>query len=81
MVDRTDDLYLKRLIADYFGSGSRLRVLRPAPAFGASGRATTARSARSARHSAPPTPTSRRSPSNRAWTCSTRRNSCFITSG
>jgi len=36
MADRGDDLYLKRLIADYFGSGSRLRVLRQAPAFGAS---------------------------------------------
>lgn len=36
MPDRTDELYLKRLIADYFGSGSRLRVLRRASAFGAS---------------------------------------------
>ena len=27
---------LRRLIADYFGPGSRLRILRPAPAFGAS---------------------------------------------
>lgn len=36
MAARTDDQDLRRLIADYFGGGSRLRVLRPAPAFGAS---------------------------------------------
>jgi predicted O-methyltransferase YrrM len=36
MSDRTDDQHLRRLIAEYFGSGSRLRVLRPAAAFGAS---------------------------------------------
>lgn len=36
MADRPDDQNLRRLIADYFGSGSRLRVLRPAPTFGAS---------------------------------------------
>ena len=31
-----DDAELRRLIAEYFGPGSRLRILRPAPAFGAS---------------------------------------------
>lgn len=36
MAERTDDQDLRRLIADYFGGSSRLRVLRPAPAFGAS---------------------------------------------
>jgi predicted O-methyltransferase YrrM len=30
-----DDQYLRRLIAEYFGGGSRLRVLRATPAFGA----------------------------------------------
>jgi hypothetical protein len=34
MATRTDEQYLRRLIGDYFGAGSRLRVLRPAPAFG-----------------------------------------------
>jgi predicted O-methyltransferase YrrM len=36
MADRTDEQHLRRLIVDYFGGGSRLRVLRPAAAFGAS---------------------------------------------
>ena len=36
MADRADDQHLRRLIVDYFGGGSRLRVLRPAAAFGAS---------------------------------------------
>jgi len=36
MVDRVDDQHLRRLIVDYFGGGSRLRVLRRAAAFGAS---------------------------------------------
>jgi predicted O-methyltransferase YrrM len=36
MADRTDDQHLRRLVADYFGGGSRLRVLRPAATFGAS---------------------------------------------
>ena len=36
MADRSDDQHLRRLIADYFGGGSRLRVLRPAATFGAS---------------------------------------------
>ena len=36
MADRADDQHLRRLIAEYFGGGSRLRVLRPAAAFGAS---------------------------------------------
>lgn len=36
MADRIDDQHLRRLIVDYFGAGSRLRVLRPAAAFGAS---------------------------------------------
>jgi hypothetical protein len=36
MADRTDDQHLRDLIAEYFGGGSRLRVLRPAAAFGAS---------------------------------------------
>ena len=31
-----DDAELRRLIAEYFGPGSRLRILRPAPTFGAS---------------------------------------------
>lgn len=34
MAGRTDDQYLRRLIADYFGGASRLRILRPAAAFG-----------------------------------------------
>jgi len=36
MSGRADDQHLRRLIADYFGGGSRLRVLRSAAAFGAS---------------------------------------------
>ncbi len=32
---RLDDAYLRRLIAEYFGAGARLRILRKAPAFGA----------------------------------------------
>src|SRR3954451_22357908 len=31
-----DDAALRHLVADYFGPGARLRILRPAPAFGAS---------------------------------------------
>src|SRR3954451_10769643 len=31
-----DDAALRRLVADYFGPGPRLRILRAAPAFGAS---------------------------------------------
>ena len=30
-----DEAELRRLVGDYFGAGSRLRILRPAPAFGA----------------------------------------------
>jgi predicted O-methyltransferase YrrM len=36
MAARVDDQNLRRLVADYFGGNSRLRVLRPAPTFGAS---------------------------------------------
>jgi predicted O-methyltransferase YrrM len=36
MADRIDEQHLRRLIVDYFGGSSRLRVLRPATAFGAS---------------------------------------------
>ncbi|HVB15894.1 MAG TPA: hypothetical protein VNF04_05125 [Stellaceae bacterium] len=36
MQSRVDDQHLRRLIAEYFGSGARLRILRQAPAFGAS---------------------------------------------
>ena len=36
MAARADDQNLRRLIADYFGGNSRLRVLRQAPTFGAS---------------------------------------------
>jgi len=36
MADRADDEHLRHLIAEYFGGSSRLRVLRPAAAFGAS---------------------------------------------
>jgi predicted O-methyltransferase YrrM len=36
MAARTDDQNLRRLVADYFGGNSRLRVLRSAPTFGAS---------------------------------------------
>jgi predicted O-methyltransferase YrrM len=35
MPDRADDQELRRLVADYFGAGSRFRVLRTAPVFGA----------------------------------------------
>ncbi len=35
MPTRPDDEKLRGLIADYFGAGSRLRILRSAPAFGA----------------------------------------------
>jgi hypothetical protein len=34
MPGRSDEAYLRRLVADYFGAGSRLRVLRPAAVFG-----------------------------------------------
>ena len=36
MAARADDQNLRRLVADYFGGNSRLRVLRLAPTFGAS---------------------------------------------
>jgi hypothetical protein len=36
MPGNLDDPALRRLVAEYFGAGSRLRILRPAPAFGAS---------------------------------------------
>lgn len=35
MQSGADEPYLRRLIAEYFGAGSRLRVLRQAPTFGA----------------------------------------------
>lgn len=35
MPEYGDDRHLRQLIADYFGAGSRLRVLRSTPAFGA----------------------------------------------
>lgn len=36
MPGRNDDQYLRQLVAEYFGGGSRLRILRPAAAFGSS---------------------------------------------
>lgn len=35
MAARTDDEHLRRLVGDYFGAASRLRLLRATPAFGA----------------------------------------------
>src|SRR5437868_11550522 len=36
MPSRVEDQHLRRLIAEYFGAAARLRMLRAAPAFGAS---------------------------------------------
>ena len=84
-----DNERLRRLIADYFGGGSRLRILRQTAAFGAP--VFVVDFDRGVRHyrtlgSFGPTfgaiiPTRRRSQNNRAWTCSTRRIWFSITSG